>query len=75
MGFTPGSAHWLGPQATQQQRGAQGKAWTHVSTGPLFMPGSFLSRDLAKSHTLLGGGLRPSQGIRRAFLGALDFYV
>jgi hypothetical protein len=75
MGFTPGSAHWLGPQATQQQRGAQGKAWTRVSTGPLFTPGSFSSRDLAKAQTLLGGGLGPSQGIRCAFLGALDLYV
>jgi hypothetical protein len=58
-----------GPQATRQQRGAQGKAWTRASTGPLLMPGSFSSRDLANAQTLLGGGLGPSQGIRRAFLG------
>jgi hypothetical protein len=56
-----------GPQATRQQRGAQDKAWTRASTGPLLMPGSFSSRDLAKARTLLGGGLGPSQGTRRAF--------
>ena len=62
------------PQATRQQQGAQGKAWTRVSTGPLLMPGSS-SRDLAKAWTLLGGELGSSQGTRRAFLGALDLYV
>jgi hypothetical protein len=63
------------PQATRQQRRAQGKAWTRASTGPLLMSGFFSSRDLAKARTLLGGGLGPSQGTRRAFLGALDLYV
>jgi hypothetical protein len=37
------------------ERGAQGRAWTRVSTGPLLKPGSSPSRDLAKARTLLGG--------------------
>jgi hypothetical protein len=30
-------------------------AWTHVSTGPLPVPGTSSSRDLAKVWTSLGG--------------------
>jgi hypothetical protein len=37
------------------ERGAQGRAWTRVSTEPLLKPGSSPSRDLAKARTLLGG--------------------
>jgi hypothetical protein len=37
-------------------------AWTRASTGPLLMPGSSLSRDLAKAWTLLGGTWGPPEG-------------
>jgi hypothetical protein len=36
--------------------------WTRASTGPLLMPGSSLSRDLAKAWTLLGGTWGPPEG-------------
>jgi hypothetical protein len=63
MGLTSGPARWLMSRATSHavaaglcpERGAQGRAWTRVSTGPLLKPGSSLSRDLAKARTLLGG--------------------
>jgi hypothetical protein len=63
MGLTSGLARWLMSRATSHaaaaglcpERGAQGSAWTRVSTGPLLKPGSSLSRDLAKARTLLGG--------------------
>jgi hypothetical protein len=47
------------------ERGAQGKAWTRVSTEPLLKPGSSPSRDLAKARTLLGGtwGLPEGPGV------------
>jgi hypothetical protein len=37
-------------------------AWTHVSTGPLPVPGSSSSRDLAKARTSLGGTWDPPEG-------------
>jgi hypothetical protein len=50
MGHKPrGSSGFL------PERGAQGRAWTRVSTGPLLKSGSSPSRDLAKARSLLGG--------------------
>jgi hypothetical protein len=57
------------------KRGAWGKAWTRVSTGPLLMPGSSPSRDLAKAWTLLGGTWGPPEGPVLPSLGAPDLYV
>jgi hypothetical protein len=37
-------------------------AWTRASTGPLLMPGSSPSRDLAKDWILLGGTWGPPEG-------------
>jgi hypothetical protein len=37
------------------EQGAQGRAWTRVSTGPLLKSGSSPFRDLAKARILLGG--------------------
>jgi hypothetical protein len=44
-----------GNSGSLPERGAQGRAWTRVSTGPLLKLGSSPSRDLAKARTLLGG--------------------
>jgi hypothetical protein len=77
MGFTSGSARWLmswaishGAAARSSGQGldtCQHRTPTHARV--------FLVRDLVKARTLLGGGLGPSQGTQRAFLGALDLYV
>jgi hypothetical protein len=63
MGLTSGLARWLMSWAAShalaaglcRERGAQGRAWTCVSIGPLLKPGSSPSRDLAKARTLLRG--------------------
>jgi hypothetical protein len=44
------------------ERGESGKAWTRVGTGPLPVPGSSPSRDLAKARTSLGGTWDPPGG-------------
>jgi hypothetical protein len=44
-----------GSSGSLPERGAQGRAWTRVSTGPLLKPGSSPSRDLAKAWALLRG--------------------
>jgi hypothetical protein len=44
------------------ERGAQSKAWTRASTGPLLMPESSPSQDLAVVRTLLGGTCGPPEG-------------
>jgi hypothetical protein len=51
-----------GSSGSPPERGAQGKAWTRASTGPLLMPGSSPSRDLAVARTLLEGTWGPSEG-------------
>jgi hypothetical protein len=51
-----------GSSGSPLERGAQGKAWTCASTGPLLMPGSSLSWDLAVARTLPGGTWGPSEG-------------
>jgi hypothetical protein len=51
------------------ERGAQGRVWTRVSTGPLLKPGSSPSRDLARRD------LGPTRGTQHAFLGAPDSYA
>jgi hypothetical protein len=51
-----------GSSGSPPKRGAQGKAWTRVSTRPLLMSGSFLSRDLTVAQTLLGGTWGPPEG-------------
>jgi hypothetical protein len=39
----------------------QSKAWPHINTGPLLLPGFPLSRDLVVARTLLGGIRTPSK--------------
>jgi hypothetical protein len=51
-----------GSSGSPPERGAWGKAWTRVSTGPLLASGSCPSRDLAKARTLLGGTWGPPEG-------------
>jgi hypothetical protein len=50
MGHKPRDSSGLLPE-----RGAQDRAWTRISTGPLLKPGSSQSRDLAKARSLLSG--------------------
>jgi hypothetical protein len=52
------------------ERGAQGKVWTCVSTGPLPVPGSSPSRDLAEAWTSLGGGPGTQLGDPACLLGS-----
>jgi hypothetical protein len=56
------------------ERGAQGKVWARVSTGPLPVSGSSPSWDLAEARTSLGGGgeggLGPTRGTRHVSSGA-----
>jgi hypothetical protein len=67
-GFTSGLARWLMSWATSSgsppEREVKGKAWTRVSTGPLFTPGSSSSWDLAEVRTLLGGSRLMHIGVR-----------
>jgi hypothetical protein len=51
-----------GSSGSPPERGAQGKAWTRVCTGPLLMSGFPLSRDLAVVRTFLGGTWGPYEG-------------
>jgi hypothetical protein len=44
------------------ERGVSGKAWTRVDAGPLPVPGSSPSRDLAKARTSFGGTWDPPGG-------------
>jgi hypothetical protein len=46
---------WATSSGSPPEREVKGKAWTHVSTGPLFTPGSSSFRDLAEVRTSLGG--------------------
>jgi hypothetical protein len=52
------------------ERGAQGKVWTRVNTGPLPVPGSSPSWDLAEARTSLGGGPETHPGDPTCLLGS-----
>jgi hypothetical protein len=63
MGRLSGSARWLMLRATSHSAAARlrlsgkhrAKGWTRVGHGPLFVPGSSWSRNLAKARSLPGG--------------------
>jgi hypothetical protein len=46
---------WATSSGSPPEREVKGKAWTHVSTGPLLTPGPSSFRGLAEVRTLLGG--------------------